>query len=98
MKIAAIILLLFGAFIFADDSVIDQARKLEKDKKIDDAIQLLKDYDKQHPNDVDVNEALQRIMTHNNRKDQAVKEYKQRYDAQPNGLNAYLYGHLIDEP
>jgi tetratricopeptide (TPR) repeat protein len=98
MKKVAIILLLLTAVAFADESVIDKARQLEKDKKVDEAIQLLKDYDKQHPNDVDVNEAIQRIMTRNNRKDQAVKEYKQRYESQPNGFNAYLYGHLIDEP
>ena len=97
-KLILSIFILLICSVLSAETVLDQARKLVSDKKIDEAIQLLKSYDKEHPNDVDVHELIQRIMTRNDRKTEAVAEYKQRYEAQPTALNGYLYARLLDQP
>lgn len=97
MKKLLVILMLCAPILFAE-TILEQAQKLSSDKKPDEAIQLLKDYDKTHPDDVDVHELIQKIMLRNDKKDQALAEYKQRYEGKPNGLNGYLYAKLLDQP
>lgn len=91
-------LLFVSIGILSADSILDQADALVKDKKADEAIQLLKKYDVEKPGDVDVNEMIQRLMLRNDKKDQALAEYKARYEAHPEAVNGYLYARLLDQP
>jgi thiol-disulfide isomerase/thioredoxin len=95
--VLAILFFVSGGFLFAD-SILDQGNALLKDKKPDEAIQLLKKYDAEKPGDVDVNEMIQRIMLRNDKKDQALAEYKERYETHPGAVNGYLYARLLDQP
>jgi thiol-disulfide isomerase/thioredoxin len=97
MKTLLAFLILYAAVLQASD-VFDQADQLVSQKKPDQAVQLLRDYDKTHPNDVTVHESIQRILKKEGKQEQALSEYKQRYEKDSNGLNSYLYARLLSSP
>ena len=95
----------FASFLFigaclAEEmpDVFEQARTLVSQKKVDEALHLLREYEKAHPNDVDTHETIQRIMNRNGKKEEALAEYKQRFEKDPSGFNGYLYFRMLDVP
>ena len=96
--ILALLLLFICAGILQASEVLDKASQLVSKKKNGEALQLLKSYDRTHPNDVDVQEMIQKIMKKEGKEAEALSEYKQKYQNSPTGLNAYLYARLLDSP
>ncbi len=99
MKTALIGVLIFllAGILFGED-VMDQARKLAQQNKVDEAVALLRNHGKTHPNDIELHKLIQTILTRHGRKEEALKEYKERYEKEPTGLNGYLYVRLFDVP
>ena len=96
-KIIVVLLLTICSVAVAEDA-LDQSRKLVREGKVDEALTLLRNEEKTKPDDMDLHDQIQKILIRHGRRDEALAEYKQRYEKQPNGLNGYLYLKLLDKP
>jgi thiol-disulfide isomerase/thioredoxin len=96
MKKVALIILLLCTWCYADE--LQEADKLVRMKQYDQALKLLQAYDQKHPDEVTVQEKIQRVFKSQKKEADALKIYKERYEKNPTPLNAHLYSNLIDSP
>ncbi|HSP05887.1 MAG TPA: tetratricopeptide repeat protein, partial [Acidobacteriota bacterium] len=95
-----IIMILAIAFSFAraDESPLDKADKLAGAKKYEEALTLLREYDRSHPEDVEVHNRIQKILKRQNKQQEAIAEYRERFEKDPTPFNGYLYARLLESP
>lgn len=94
----ALILLLILPIARAEETALDKADSLAGQKKYDEALTLLREYDKTHPDDIEVHDRIQRILKRQDKQQDALAEYKKRLEQNPSAFNGYLYARLLESP
>lgn len=96
---AAIIFILFiGAFLNAQDTPLDKADLLTAKHKYEEALSILRDYEKSHPTDIEAHDRIRRIFTKQGKLNDLIAEYKDRFEQTPTPWNGYLYARLVPSP
>ena len=98
----ALMLALILAFVLpialAEETALEEAGLLMGQKKFDEALTLLREYDRTHPDDIEVHDQIRRIFDLQDKRQQAIAEYKQRLEQNPTSMNRYLYARLLESP
>src|SRR5262245_48251826 len=97
-SILIVLILCIAMPLLAQETELDKADQLTGKKKYDEALNVLREYDKAHPGDMEAHDRIQRIFKLQAKQDQAVAEYKQRYENDPSAINGYLYARIIVSP
>lgn len=98
LTITAILTLTLISMVRAEESALQKADQLAGAKKYEEALAVLHDYEKSHPTEIEVHDRIQRLLKRQNKQQEALAEYKDRYEKDPSALNGYLYVRLLESP
>jgi thiol-disulfide isomerase/thioredoxin len=98
MKKILFILFFFFVPLLVVADPLKKAESLLQANKSDEALKVLEEFLREHPENVDAHEAIQKIMLNRRGESEIIAEYEAKYQRTPTGLNAHLYGKLLESP
>lgn len=96
---AALVLVLFITVdVNAEKTPLDKADEFIAKHKYEEALSILKDYEKSHHSDIAVHDRIRRVFAKQGKLNELIAEYKQQFENDSTSWNGYLYARLVQSP